>query len=104
MSNEWIEVCGIDEIEMESAKRFDYDGKTFVICRNNRGEFFCLDGLCTHEDVHLVDGLVIDNTIECPKHSSIFNFTTGDVMTPPACHNLQTYPVRIAHRKVKIRV
>ena len=38
---------------------------------------FATDGLCTHEKVHLADGLVMDDIIECPKHNGRFNYKTG---------------------------
>lgn len=71
----WIDACSAGEIGAEEAKRFDHGERTFAIFRNDRHEYFCTDGLCTHENVHQADGLVMENTIECPKHSSIFDFT-----------------------------
>lgn len=35
------------------------------------------------------------NGVECPKHSSIFNFATGKVETPPACEDLRRYPALV---------
>ena len=37
-------------------------------------EYYATDGLCTHEQVHLADGLVMDNIIECPKHNGRFDY------------------------------
>jgi 3-phenylpropionate/trans-cinnamate dioxygenase ferredoxin component len=86
----WTDACSVDDIDPEEAIRFDHKGRTFAVFRNHQDEYYCTDGLCTHEQVHLADGLVMENTIECPKHASIFNFTTGEVETPPACENLRT--------------
>ena len=66
---QWIDACATDDIEEEDLIRFDHDGRTFAIYRSPDDEFFCTDGLCTHEKVHLCDGLVMDHTIECPKHN-----------------------------------
>ncbi|NBR35757.1 MAG: hypothetical protein EBT90_14105 [Rhodobacteraceae bacterium] len=57
-----------------------------------------------HEDVHLSDGLVVENTIECPKHSSIFNMENGEVETPPACENLHTYPTKVDADRVFVDI
>ncbi|MFV0245129.1 MAG: MocE family 2Fe-2S type ferredoxin [Qingshengfaniella sp.] len=100
----WIDVCAVDEIGREEGRRFDCDGRTFAVFRNDADGYFCTDGLCTHEEVHLADGLVVENTVECPKHSSIFDFTTGLVETPPACENLHTYPTRIEKGRVLIEI
>lgn len=100
----WIEVCAADAIGPEEAMRFDHGGRTYALFRNDAGEWYCTDGLCTHEEVHLAGGLVLGNTVECPKHASVFDFTTGEVETPPACENLRTYPVRIENGRVWIEV
>lgn len=100
----WTDVCAADALEAESGLRFDHGGRTFAVFRNDADQFYCTDGLCTHEAIHLADGLVIENTVECPKHSSIFDFTTGEVETPPACENLRTYPARVENGRIVIDV
>lgn len=99
----WID-AGAADLDPETARRFDRAGHTFAIYRNHEDGYFCTDGLCTHEAIHLCDGLVIENTVECPKHSSIFDFTTGVVETPPACNNLRTYPAKVVDGRVLIEV
>ena len=56
---------------------------------------FATDGLCTHEQFHLADGLVMDDIIECPKHNGRFNYKTGEAKGAPVCVNLRTYPVKV---------
>lgn len=100
----WIDACATEDIAAEDVIRFDHGGRTFIIVRNHRDEYFCTDGLCTHEEVHLADGMVVENTIECPKHSSIFDITTGEVETPPACENLRTYRTRVENGRVLVEI
>ena len=100
----WIDACAADAIDEEEGVRFDRDGRTFAIFRNDADEYFCTDGLCTHEEVHLADGLVMENTVECPKHSSIFDFTNGEVETPPACDDLKTYPTKVENGRVFVEI
>ena len=71
----WIEVGKVDSIDMEDLIRFDHAEKTFCIYRIEDG-FYATDGICTHEEVHLEDGLVMDDEIECPMHQGIFNIKT----------------------------
>ncbi|WP_238365707.1 MocE family 2Fe-2S type ferredoxin [Mesobacterium pallidum] len=98
----WINACATEDIAPEDVIRFDHEGRTYVVIRDHEDAFYCTDGLCTHEDVHLCDGMVVEATIECPKHSSIFDCRTGEVETPPACENLRTYPTRVAGGRVEI--
>jgi len=101
---QWIVACSAEAVAAESAIRFDHGGRTFAIFRNHPNEYFCTDGLCTHEEIHLSDGLVVENTIECPKHSSIFDFKTGEVETPPACDDLRTYRTKIENGRLMIEI
>jgi 3-phenylpropionate/trans-cinnamate dioxygenase ferredoxin subunit len=101
---QWIDACAKDDIELEDVIRFDHAGKTYAIYRSPDDEVFATDGLCTHENVHLADGFVMDDIIECPKHSSCFNYKTGEVKGPPACINLNTYPVRVENGRLLIEI
>lgn len=100
----WIDACSINDVAEEDVIRFDHGSRTFVIIRDHDDRYYCTDGLCTHENIHLADGLVVENTIECPKHSSIFNAATGEVETPPACNDLRTYPTRIDNGRVFVEI
>jgi 3-phenylpropionate/trans-cinnamate dioxygenase ferredoxin component len=97
-----VEACDADEIEEEDVIRFDHGGRTFAIYRLEGDEYFASDGLCTHEQVHLADGLVMDNIIECPKHNGRFDIRTGAAKGAPVCVNLKTYPVKVENGKVMI--
>lgn len=79
----WIDACSATDIPAEDVIRFDHGARTFIIVRDHEDGYWCADGLCTHEDIHLCDGMVVECTIECPKHSSIFNVTTGEVRDAP---------------------
>jgi 3-phenylpropionate/trans-cinnamate dioxygenase ferredoxin subunit len=98
----WIEVCATDDIAREDVSRFDKDGRSFAIYRSPDDRFYATDGLCTHERVHLADGLVIGTIIECPKHNGRFDYRTGEAKGAPVCVNLKTYPVRTENGKILI--
>ena len=95
MSDTWIEVCAADDIDEEDVIRFDHAGRTFAVYRSPEDTYHVTDGLCTHEKIHLADGLVMDHIIECPKHNGRFNYKTGEAKGAPVCVNLKTYPVKV---------
>lgn len=104
MSDTWIEVCAADEIDEEDVIRFDHAGRTFAIYRSPEDTYHATDGLCTHEKIHLADGLVMDHIIECPKHNGRFNYKTGEAKGAPVCVDLRTYPVKVEDGTVFINV
>lgn len=102
--NDWVEVCGVGDIASDDVIRFDYGDRTFAVYRTGKDEYYATDGYCTHGKVHLADGFVMDNIIECPKHNGWFDFTTGDAKRAPVCVNLKTYPVQVKAGKVQIKI
>ncbi|MEM7446358.1 MAG: MocE family 2Fe-2S type ferredoxin [Pseudomonadota bacterium] len=101
MSN-WIDACAVDDIEREDVIRFDHDGRTFAIYRSHGDGIFATDGLCTHEKIHLADGFVIGNMIECPMHNGQFDYRNGKALRAPACEDLKTYETKVEDGRVHI--
>ncbi len=99
MTENWIDACAADDIEEEDVLGFDHDDRAYCIYRTPDG-YFASDGICTHEDERLEDGIVIDNVIECPLHQGRFDVRTGEALSAPVCVNLKTYPVRVEHGRV----
>lgn len=100
----WIDACALVDIEEEDLVRLDHGGRTYAIYRILDEEVYCTDGLCTHEKVHLADGLVIDYTIECPKHNGQFDVRSGTAIRSPACEALSTYPARVVDGRVLVEI
>jgi len=99
---DWTDICALDDIDPEDVMRWDHGGRTFAVYHAPDGKVFATDGLCTHEKVHLADGLVIDHTIECPKHNGRFDYRNGAPLRAPVCVALATYPARIVAGRIQI--
>ena len=97
----WHLVCRMDDIEEEDVLRCDLDGKVYAVYNTPSG-YHATDGLCTHEQADLADGLVMGEHIECPKHNARFHIPSGKVMRMPAKIDLHTYPVKSEDGKVYI--
>ncbi|MEN9892463.1 MAG: hypothetical protein RLY78_2758 [Pseudomonadota bacterium] len=101
--SQWIAVGAYDDIEEEDLIRFDHEGRTFAVYRVD-GQVYATDGLCTHEQVHLCDGLVMEHVIECPKHNGRFDIRSGRPLGAPVCVALKTYPAKVEGGRVFIEV
>jgi 3-phenylpropionate/trans-cinnamate dioxygenase ferredoxin subunit len=75
----WVDACATDDVETEDVIRFLHADKILAIYRSPDDAFYCTDGICTHEQVDLSGGLVLDYVIECPKHSGQFDYRTEGV-------------------------
>lgn len=99
-----IPVCATADIAPEDLIRFDHAGSTYAIYHAPDGRFYATAGRCTHENVHLADGLVMGHLIECPKHNGQFDYRTGEARRLPACVNLRTFAVTVENGTVYIEL
>ncbi len=85
-------------------------GKAFVVADrrialfNVDGRFHAIDDLCTHDQASLAEGTLAGTTIVCPWHAAEFDVTTGEVLSPPACENVRSYPVVVNGSSVEVEI
>ena len=70
-------------------------GKNILVAKMG-DRYFALENTCTHEGCKLSGGKIINGTIRCPCHGSVFDPSTGKVLRGPA-----ERPVRVYHIKVE---
>ncbi len=88
----------------EEVLRFDHRRKTYAIIRDTNGKTYATDGICTHGNQHLAEGLVKDGIIECPKHNGRFHLEDGSPARAPVCRGLATYPVEVRDRQICLNI
>ena len=66
------------------------------------GEFFAVDGLCTHYSAPLSDGLLVGTTVRCPWHHACFDLRSGAALRAPALRPLASWNVRVENDRVMI--
>jgi 3-phenylpropionate/trans-cinnamate dioxygenase ferredoxin subunit len=93
---ELVRLCGRQEIESGSARRFDVGPHRIALVRIE-DEFFALGDTCSHEDYSLSEGTVFTEEceLECWKHGSTFDLRTGQPCSLPATKPVPVYQVRV---------
>ena len=89
----WVEACAAADLGAADVIRFDHGKKTYALVRDESGDLHATDGICTHGNTHLADGLIKGKIIECPKHNGRFNLADGSPARAPICRGLATYPI-----------
>jgi len=100
----WVEVCPANLLERNDVIRFDHGGRTYAIYRTEDDTYHATDGICTHGNTHLADGLVKGKLIECPKHNGRFNIADGSPARPPVCVALRTWPVKVEGGRLHLNI
>jgi NAD(P)H-flavin reductase/nitrite reductase/ring-hydroxylating ferredoxin subunit len=91
----WICAGNLHALKVEKLLRVDFGRNTFVVVCSDENNWFVLDGMCTHGNAHLANGLVKDGQIECPKHNGRFQLNDGAPKRAPVCRALRTYPIAV---------
>ena len=81
----WLVVCGVEDIDEEDVVQFEHGGKMYAVYHTPSG-FYATDGICTHENARLADGLVIGEIIECPRHQGRFRHSFRQSQGRPGLH------------------
>ena len=100
----WIEVCAAAGLRRADVVRFDQGKKTYALYPDEKGQLYATDGMCTHGNTHLSDGLVKGKIIECSKHNGRFNLPDGSPARAPVCRGLATYPVEERNGRLHLNV
>jgi Na(+)-translocating NADH:ubiquinone oxidoreductase F subunit len=100
----WLEICAGADLGTEDVIRFDYGKKTFALMRDDEGSLHATDGICTHGNTHLADGLVKGKIVECPKHNGRFHLHDGSPARAPVCRGLATYPIEERNGRIWLNV
>ena len=99
----WIDVIAQSELKPGNRHSTLLNERPILIF-NLENKFYAIENLCTHQSLPLTEGELHGDTIECPFHGAQFCIRSGKAITPPAYHNLPTFPVRVRNGKIQIEV
>jgi 3-phenylpropionate/trans-cinnamate dioxygenase ferredoxin subunit len=68
------------------------------------GSVFAIGDRCSHAEASLAEGEVFDHEVECPRHGSVFDLTTGHPHSLPATQPVPTYVVSIEDGNVYVEL
>ena len=98
-----LRACSLSDLHDESAIRVQLAGKPVCVARSG-GEVFALLDVCSHADVALSEGDVVDGSIECWLHGSLFDLRTGQPSGLPATRPVPTFPVTVEGDDVLVQM
>lgn len=100
---EWVDVAPVNELDPGSRRVISTEIGP-VIVFNLAGEFFAIADACTHDGGELASGACEGDQIICPRHGSRFCIKTGEVLTPPAYEDVETFPVRVENSIIQVDI
>jgi 3-phenylpropionate/trans-cinnamate dioxygenase ferredoxin subunit len=100
-----IEVCQASELPAGEMRLIEVDGRKIGVFNCGEG-LYAIEDRCSHDDGPLAEGEFDRDacTVECPRHGSLFDLTSGRPKTLPAYQPVDTFPVSVEDDKIKLEV
>lgn len=95
------EIGAEDELPVHGRLCREISGRRLMVIRTGTGLFAC-SSICTHEGSSMEDGVILEDTIECPLHGAVFRLSDGAIEFGPAEIALQVYPVSVVNRRLVV--
>ena len=100
--------CRTADVAPGSALRVELEGAAgtveVAVVRTAAGDLHAVSDICSHGQVSLSDGDVLDCTIECWLHGSTFDLRTGAALALPATRPIPVYPLSVEGEHVLVDV
>jgi 3-phenylpropionate/trans-cinnamate dioxygenase ferredoxin component len=100
----WHAVGQVADFEADRPEAVDVDGVPVAVVRTGAGQVHAIHDVCSHANVALSEGEVVDGEIECWLHGSTFSLTSGKPTCLPAVEPVPVYPVKIEGDDVYVAV
>ena len=99
-----MRICGVQDVPEGEVRRFELDHRPFAVTNLGGEDFRVVDAICSHAHYFLDEGEVDveDETVECPKHGSIFDLNTGRPRSLPATQPVEVFVTKIENDDVMI--
>ena len=101
-----LDVCPAGELPAGQMRLIEGPDGVKIGVFNCGGALHAIDDRCSHDDGPLAEGSFDADTctVECPRHGSLFDVTTGRPKTLPAYQPVQTFPVTVEDDTIKLEV
>ena len=100
-----IDICPVEELLPGEHRVVEWEDLEIGVF-NCAGELFAIEDRCSHDDGPLAEGEFDPAacTVECPRHGSLFDLTTGRPKTLPAFKPVQTFATAVVDDTVTLEV
>jgi 3-phenylpropionate/trans-cinnamate dioxygenase ferredoxin component len=100
-----IRVCPAAELPPGAMRLVEHGGLKIGVF-NCEGALYAIEDRCSHDDGPLAEGEFdpATCTVECPRHGSLFDLSTGRPKTLPAFAPVQTFTAAVVDDMIELEV
>lgn len=101
--NAWCVLGPVSDLEQEAGKRYDVGEERIAVFLIG-DDVYAIGDKCSHAEASLAEGELFDTEVECPRHGSSFDITTGVPHSLPATTPVPVYEVRVTDGLMEARL
>ena len=100
-----LSVCPASELPAGQMRLVEHEGRKIGVF-NCDGTLYAIEDRCSHDNGPLAEGEFDASTctVECPRHGSLFDLTTGRPKTLPAYAPVQTFATAVVDDNIVLEV
>ena len=100
-----IRVCAASELPAGAMRLVEHEDRKIGVF-NCEGTLYAIEDRCSHDDGPLAEGEFDPTTctVECPRHGSLFDLSTGRPKTLPAFAPVQTFATDVVDDTIVLEV
>ena len=101
-----VEIGKTTDVPEGEVRRFVANRIEIAVANLGDGVFLAVDDVCSHAEASLSEGEVDveDETIECPRHGSVFDLRTGRPRSLPATLPVVAFRVKVEGDTIMIEL
>lgn len=99
----WIKTVEVNRVPQGAGLRVDVANDRVALFRIG-SDVYAIGDRCSHAEASLSEGELFGTEVECPRHGSAFDITTGAVLSLPATKPVPVYDVKVEDGFVFLRL
>lgn len=94
-----VRLAALADLPEGRGVRVDIVGHRIALFRIDE-EVYAIGDRCSHAEASLAEGEIVDRAVECPRHGSEFDLTTGEPNCFPATRPVPVYDIAVVDGEV----
>jgi 3-phenylpropionate/trans-cinnamate dioxygenase ferredoxin component len=90
----WVRILEAKKVPQGAGLRVEVGEHRIALFRIG-SDVYALGDRCSHAEASLSEGEVYDHEVECPRHGSTFDLTSGEPNVLPATKPVPVYDVKV---------
>lgn len=99
----WLKVTELSSIPRSHGLRVEIGEHRIALFRVGE-DVYAIGDRCSHAEASLSEGDVFDTEVECPRHGSAFDLSSGEALALPATQPVPTFDVKVEDDVVYVSV